>query len=156
MAVMLSGTGEMLLALAALGGGHPGALDVGGAGEAAALAAGAAAEVGAVLLRLIAAVPAAHAAARLRLVREDAATGVDLAVLLPQLEPTSGVPSGGVLPPAAAATAGLIKKEPAFGRRHSASRRLITATGAAASSEKESCHNSVSTALIISLHPSKR
>lgn len=155
--VKLCGGGDLLLALAAPGGGHPGAPDVGGAGEATALAAGAAAEVDAVLLGLIAAVPAAHAAARLRFVREDgaAAAGVDLTLLLPQLEPTGGVPSGGVLPPPAAATAGFIKKEPAFGRRDSASRRLMTATGAAAS-EKKSCHNSFSTALIISLHPSKR
>jgi hypothetical protein len=53
--------GELLMPLAALGGGHPGGLNVGGAAEPAALAAGAAALVRAVLLGLVAAVLAADA-----------------------------------------------------------------------------------------------
>jgi hypothetical protein len=54
--------GKVLLALAALGRGHPGGLDVRGAVEAPAFAAGAAAHVGAVLLGLVAAVLAADGA----------------------------------------------------------------------------------------------
>ncbi|GAB2282795.1 hypothetical protein Dimus_017330 [Dionaea muscipula] len=50
----------LLLPLPALGGGDPGALDVGGALEPAALAAGPAPHVNAVLLRLVPAVLAAH------------------------------------------------------------------------------------------------
>ncbi|AQK63912.1 hypothetical protein ZEAMMB73_Zm00001d013591 [Zea mays] len=65
--------GLLLLVLPALGGGHPGGLDMGGAVEAPALAAGAAAHVDAVLLGLVAAVLAADGA------RAGAASGAPAA-----------------------------------------------------------------------------
>ncbi|RRT38617.1 hypothetical protein GW17_00017403 [Ensete ventricosum] len=150
--------GELLLALAASGGGDPGALDVGGALEATALAAGPAPQVGAVLLGLVAAVLATHHAAaasrasshrpprkRRQIIRESGG-GIQLVlpldlVLLPQLE------APGVSDVLAPASATAIKEEALRRRDHPL---LIAAMllAATATSEKEFRHIYSSTRLV--------
>ncbi|RWW41147.1 hypothetical protein BHE74_00053384 [Ensete ventricosum] len=154
------GVGEMLLALPALCGGDPGALDVGGALEAAALAAGPAPHVGAVLLGLVAAVLAAHPPAAdsqassrrpLRHGRQligEARGGVQLLlpldlVVLPELE------ASGVTDVLAPASANAVKKE-ALGRRDPSSLLLSALLLAAtAPSEKKPRHDYSPTGLVI-------